>query len=214
MIIVIGGVKGGTGKTTIATNLTVLRAADKKRVLLLDADEHKSAATWNQQRESQKIPTSFSTFEISVETIENQVKRATNDYDDIIIDSGGSNTVAQRSALIHADIYLIPFQPSSLDIWKVGDLKLICQQISAVKPKIKIYVFINRGDIQGNDNGDSIEILRECSEFICLPFVICQRKAFKNAACQGLGVIEGKKIDKKAIAEMKAIYNFIYQNDC
>ena len=34
MIVVVGGTKGGTGKTTIATNLTVMRAATGKKVLL------------------------------------------------------------------------------------------------------------------------------------------------------------------------------------
>jgi len=214
MILVTGGVKGGSGKTTVATNLTVLRAAAKKKVLLIDADEDKSAAIWNQQRELQKIPTSWTTIELSADALENQVKRMYKDYDDIIIDVAGSNTISQRSALVLADVYLIPFQPSSLDIWRVGNLKRICAQLSIINPKVKIYAFINRGDIQGNDNGDSIEILRECSEFICLPFVICQRKAFKNAACEGLGVIESKKVDKKAISEIKNIYDFIYQNDC
>lgn len=42
--------------------------------------------------------------------------------------------------------------------------------------------------------------------------IIGQRKAFANAATDGLGVIEMKTQDKKAIAEMQTLYNHIYIN--
>lgn len=39
MIVLIGGEKGGPGKTTIATNLATMRTADKGDVLLIDTDK-------------------------------------------------------------------------------------------------------------------------------------------------------------------------------
>jgi len=39
MILAIGAVKGGVGKSLIATNLAVLRSSLGKKVLLVDADE-------------------------------------------------------------------------------------------------------------------------------------------------------------------------------
>ena len=39
MIITVGGIKGGSGKTTIATNLTVQRAAEGRDVRL--AEKHR-----------------------------------------------------------------------------------------------------------------------------------------------------------------------------
>ena len=38
MIVLVGGEKGGTGKTTIATNLAALRAMAGRDVLLVDTD--------------------------------------------------------------------------------------------------------------------------------------------------------------------------------
>jgi cellulose biosynthesis protein BcsQ len=43
MIVVAGGTKGGSGKTTVATNLAIMRALQGYDVLLVDADDQESA---------------------------------------------------------------------------------------------------------------------------------------------------------------------------
>jgi len=212
MIVVIGGIKGGSGKTTIATNLTVMRSI-KKKVLLVDADEQKSASSWSQQREFQGTKTPWTTVQLSGTAVRNQILKMSSDYDDIIVDVGGRDTTSQRSALTIADIFLIPFQPRSLDIWTLASVVNLISEVRSINEKIQSFAFINRGDISGNDNVEAIEILRECPEISCIPYIICQRKAFANAATNGLGITEGKVQDKKAISEIKNIYEFIYQND-
>ncbi|UWW97574.1 MAG: AAA family ATPase (plasmid) [Candidatus Cardinium sp.] len=44
MIYVIGGIKGGSGKSTISTNLAVLMAKKFKDILLIDADDQQTAS--------------------------------------------------------------------------------------------------------------------------------------------------------------------------
>ena len=44
MIVVVGGIKGGSGKTTVAINLAVLRASGGHDVLLVDADDQETAS--------------------------------------------------------------------------------------------------------------------------------------------------------------------------
>lgn len=44
MILTVGGIKGGSGKTTIATHLAILSAAHGKDVLLIDADDQETAS--------------------------------------------------------------------------------------------------------------------------------------------------------------------------
>src|SRR5688572_9284977 len=53
VIITVGGSKGGTGKSTIACHLAVLRATSGKKVLLVDADEQQSAKLFSTQRKLQ-----------------------------------------------------------------------------------------------------------------------------------------------------------------
>jgi chromosome partitioning protein len=210
MIIVVGGIKGGSGKTTIATNLTVIRSQEGKKVLLVDADEQKSASSWSLQREIAGNTTPWVTIQLDGPAVRNQIQKMMHDYDDIIIDVGGRDTRGQRSALTLADIFIIPFQPRSLDIWTLPDLKNLISDISVVNEKIKIFALINRGDPQGSDNEAALQILKECSYLTCLPMVIGQRKAFANAATNGLSVIELKNHDKKASSEIISFYHHIY----
>lgn len=213
MIVAVGGVKGGTGKTTLATNLTVLRSADGKKVLLVDADEQKSTSIWANQRDVLGIDTKWCTIPLAGKAIYSQILRMKEDYDDIIIDVGGRETNSQRAAMAVADIYLIPFKPRSLDIWTLGDVKAVISEMKPANPKLQAFAVINQGDAKGSDNEGTLSILQECEDIKCIDVTIGSRKAFANAASDGLGVIEMKNQDKKAIQEIRDLYEYIY-NKC
>jgi len=210
MIIVIGGIKGGSGKSTLATNLTVIRALEGKRVLLVDADEQRSASDWAEHRENLGITTPWTTVQILGPTIRSQLLKMASDYDDVIVDAGGRDTNSQRSALTVADLFLTPFQPRSLDVWTIGKVVSLVEEIRTVNPKLKAYAVINRADPQGVDNQDAADILKESDGITYLPSTIGQRKAFANAAAEGLGIIELKTQDKKAIAEIRQLSSALF----
>jgi chromosome partitioning protein len=213
MIVMIGGIKGGTGKTTIATNLAVLRSASGKKVLLVDADEQKSTSIWANQRDVLEIETKWTTVPLGGKALRSQLERMKRDYDDVIIDVGGRETTSLRAAISIADICVIPFKPRSLDIWTLGDIKALISEMRPANPNLKVFAMINQADSKGSDNEETINILQECEEIKCISTTIGSRKAFANAASDGLGVIEMKIIDKKAVQEIQDLYNFIY-NKC
>ena len=213
MIVVVGGIKGGSGKTTLATNLTVMRAATGNKVLLVDADEQKSSYDWASQRESYDYKIQWTTITLSGSSIHSQIERLYADYEDIIVDVGGRDTTSQRSALMSANVFLVPFKPRSLDIWTLGNVRQMIDEITTVNSSLKSFAVLNQADNRGTDNNESLEVLSECPNITCLSDVIQNRKAFCNAASQGLGVIELKPSDKKATAEMQAIHDKIYHDD-
>lgn len=214
MKIVIGGIKGGSGKTTIATNLTVMRASTGKKVLLVDADEQTSASDWANQREAMGIQTSWSTIKLTGINVHKQISRLEEDYDDIIIDVGGRDVTSQRSALFIADIFLLPFKPRSFDIWTLGAVKNMISDIMIYNASMKCYAVINQADFKGSDNTDAYEIISRNSEIKCLDSSIANRKSFGNAAAEGLSVIEMKIKDAKAIEEMELLYKNIFVDKC
>lgn len=210
MIIVIGGIKGGSGKTTIATNLAVMRSTCKK-VLLVDADEQRSAWDWSQQREVCDpgwLKGHFSTVCMSGKAIHSNLTRLKADYDDIIVDTGGRDTTSQRSALCIADVLILPFKPSSIDIWTLVPIKQILDE--CINVHLKVYGVISQADAVGRDNLEALEILKEFDEIQTLECTIGNRKAFRNAASEGRGVCELFLEDRKASKEMRNLYDLIY----
>lgn len=212
MILVVGGIKGGSGKTTVATNLAVLRASCGYKVLLVDADEQKSASDWADQRAGAKEADQniVTTISLSGKAMYIQLQNMRDDYNDIIVDVGGRDTTSQRSVLSIADIFLIPFKPRSLDIWTLGSVKAMIQQLIPNNPKLQCFAMINQADSKGADNDAAQDILNECDIIRLVPASLGQRKAFSNAASDGLGVTEIKSIDRKAENEMYALYEYIY----
>ncbi len=194
MIVVLGGVKGGGGKTTLATNLVVMRSQQKKKILFIDADE----IPWDMKQ-------------IVGKSIHLNLQKETKNYDDIIIDVGGRDTTSQRSALVAAHIYLVPFRPRSPDIWTMDYVDDLVNGIREINPFLKCFFVINQADSTGKDNQSSIDILNESNHFKNSEVVRGNRKCFGNAFSDGLGVIEMKKKDQKACKEIKNLYDFVYK---
>ena len=211
MITVIGGIKGGGGKTTIATNLCVLRASEKNnKVLFVDSDEQRTASDWACLRQSKGIETNWTTIQLNDKAIISEIKKMINNYDDIIIDVGGRETSSQRAALCIAHQCIIPFKPKSFDMWTLGLIKTLISEAKIFNPCLKSYALINQADSRGSDNDEAIDIMKDDEEFIYLPTPIGYRKAFANAASEGLGVVELKKIDAKANEEIQSLYRCIF----
>ena len=209
MIITIGGIKGGCGKSLIATNLTVLRSHSENKVLLVDGDEQGTSCDWTDHRNGLGIKTPWTAIRLKSNAVRTEVLKLSNNYNDIIIDCGGRDTASLRAALTVSDIFLVPFQPKSFDIWTAAKVAELVQEASILNPKLKAYVFINCAATRGSDNKDAMTILAKIEGLILLQETVGLRKAFSNATAEGLGVIE-IKTDKKATEEIKALHNAIF----
>ena len=122
MIVVIGNVKGGVGKTTLAINFAIARAAQGRDVLLIDGDEQGTALTFTALRSEQAGLHDYTAVTLSGPSVRVQARQLAPKYDDLLIDVGGRDTGSLRAALTVADTLLIPFQPRTFDIWVIRPL--------------------------------------------------------------------------------------------
>jgi len=126
--------KGGSGKTTIATNLAhCLKLADAN-VLLVDSDPQGSSRDWNEANGGQLLPV----VGLDRETLPTDLKAIEKGYDFVLIDGAPQIAKLAAAAVKAADVVLIPVQPSPYDIWAAADLVDVLQarqDITEGKPK-------------------------------------------------------------------------------
>jgi chromosome partitioning protein len=212
MILLCGGLKGGSGRSSVATHLTILRSSSKD-VLLVDADDQETSSDFTILRnEETQGNAGYSCIKLTGTAVRSEVRRIANadKYEDIIIDCGGRDTASQRAAMTVADVMLIPLLPRSFDIWTLEKVSELISEIDSVNPNLKAYAFINRADPSGKENEEAAEIIKEYENLILLPCSLGNRKAFSNAAAAGLAVSELKPKDKKAIKEIEDLYRILF----
>lgn len=209
MIITVGGIKGGVGKSMVSVNLAVMRSSLGKKVLLVDADDQKTSSNWSDLRTSLGIKTPFTTIRLSSKSVQTEVLKLATNYDDIIIDCGGRDTQSLRAALMVSDKFIVPFQPRSFDIWTLSDVDELIAAAKSFNQKLTANAFINCAKPRGSDNDAAKSILAEAASLTLLPVTLGQRNAFSNATAKGLGIMETNE-DIKAKNEFKALHNAIY----
>ena len=211
MIIVVGGIKGGSGKTTVATNLAAMRAAEGRDVLLIDADDQETASDFTILRnERQADAPSYTSIKLTGPAVRTETLRLREKYEDIIIDTGGRDTTSQRAALTVADMLLVPFVPRSFDVWTLEKVAALVSEMRAANPGLRAHAFLNRTDPRGQDNDEAAEVLKDTEALAFLDAPLGTRKAFGNAAAQGLAVTELKPQDLKAAEEMTTLFSYVF----
>lgn len=211
MIFTVGGIKGGTGKTTISTNLAVWLSQRGADVLLVDADEQESASDFTAWREeTKKGQLGYTLVQLNGPTVRRQIEQLRPKYDHIVIDTGGRDTASQRAALFVSDIYLIPFAPRSYEIWTLSKVQALLSEIQGSRATpLQVYSFLNKADTRGADNNEATEVLRDNEELNFVDYSIINRKAFATAASKGLSVFEMIPTDDKAVVEVEALFSHV-----
>lgn len=212
MIIVVGGIKGGAGKSITSANLAARRALDNYDVLLVDGDDQGTTTLWSATRSEEYSEGSkhLTCVQLKGKAARTEVLKMSPNYADVVIDVGGRDTTTQRAALTIADAILIPMPPRGPDIWTLEKVAELIEEVRTVNPELKAWAFINKADSQGTDNEQAKEFIEEIADIDFIPPRLGDRKVFPNAHTQGLSVIEYKPKDKKAVTELEELYQFCF----
>lgn len=213
MIVTVGNTKGGVGKTTLAVNLAIALALAGRDVWLIDGDRQGSAQTAISIRaDAGHEPGIACATYADGPTLRAQVRQQAAKFDDIIIDAGGRDSSALRAALVLSDVLLVPFQPRSYDVWALDDMAALVDEARGVRDGLRAVAILNCADpgTASTDNVEAAVAVAEIPQFEYLDTPIRRRKAFANAAGQGLSVLEHRPADKKAIEELKALVHVLF----
>jgi chromosome partitioning protein len=215
MILVVGNTKGGAGKSLLACNITAILAGNGKDVLLIDADEQASAATFAGIRAEIPDVPQFATVQLQGRALFQELPRLAKKYPEIVIDCGGRNTESLRAALTRADVALIPFQPRSVDLWAGEQIASLVADARTVRAEGALHALaiLNATDPQGRDNSDAAGTLRALEGIDCTSITVGRRKAFPNAFSAGRAVTEYLPSDAKAISEMLSLVSLLYPKE-
>lgn len=213
MIITVGNTKGGVGKTTLAVNLAIARALAGRDVWLIDGDRQGTAQMAISIRaDSGHAPGISCATYPDGPTLRTQVQQQAGKFDDIIIDAGGRDSTALRAALVLSDVLLVPFQPRSYDVWALNDMASLVDEARSVRDGLRAVAILNCADPgeTSTDNAEAAAAVADVPQFEYLDAPIRRRKAFANAAGQGLSVLELKPTDKKAAEELNTLVKELF----
>ena len=204
MLTVVGNLKGGTGKSTVAFNLAVWLAHDKTGVMVFDLDPQCTLIdvcdVRNEDGYEPTFEVSSNLAELETRVLDKKRKKP------IIADISVGNMPAMVKAISLADRILIPVQPSQADIWSTQRfLKIVRKNINDDK-KPEVLGFINRADthIGVRETDEAESALQMMPGITPLGVRLYQRTAYRRSFSEGLSVFELDPMGK-ASKEMQVL---------
>jgi chromosome partitioning protein len=184
MIIALLNQKGGVGKTTLALHLAGAWAKNGRRVVVIDADPQGSALDWSQQRSKEALPRLFGVLGLARDTLHREAPEIARDADHVLIDGPPRVASLMRSALLAADLILIPAQPSPFDGWASGEILRLFQEARLFRPRLIARFVLNRCGARTVIARETADALAEHDPPV-LTARVGQRVVFADAARAG-----------------------------
>ncbi len=176
--------KGGSGKSTITTNLASYFASQNKKVVIMDHDQQASSMEWLTSRSSARPPIE------GIAAYKKSSKRPGRNTDFVIHDAPAGTHGAELSKMLNkAQTILIPVLPSPIDMRAViGFIAEIKKSAPVQRKKAKLALIANRSRDYTNIYWELDDLLSKQR----IPFLTMLRDSqnYIKAAERGLGIFE------------------------
>ncbi len=206
MIILVGGEKGGSGKSCLAQNIAVyLRTEKKASVLMVDCDPQRTTSDWIQERKGNDGLPEINCVQLYGK-IRNELLSLRQYYDFVVIDCGGQDNLALRSSMAVADHILIPLRPKRRDLKTVPHMEDILSTCKMVNPRMNAAFVITQCPSLPSLASRILEAKDVCRSFEVpvLNSVTFSRNMYDDSEESGQSVIESEPNGKAAI-EIRSI---------
>lgn len=189
----VGSTKGGVGKSTLASNLAVYLAHEGADVVLLDCDPQATSKRWvdrrNERNDGRPVVHVAQAMGDAFKIARDLASR----YEHVVIDVGGRGDSRElRTALAAADVLIAPTKASQPDLEVFDALNELVGLARGLNPGLRAYSVLSMAPSNPliNEVAEAKEFLADFSELELLPTVVRDRKAYRDAILQGLGVVE------------------------
>jgi chromosome partitioning protein len=187
MITVLGSLKGGAGKSTVAFNLAVWLAMAEQDLMVLDIDPQATLTDVVEVRDEEAFMPSISVA--STEALDDSLRGFSGE---VVIDVGTSDIEAMRRAIALADRVVVPAQPSQADIWSTQRFLRMVDEVADGGRRPRVYGFLNRADT----HPAITETEEAAAALVAMPGIdylkrrLYQRTLFRRSFSEGLAVFE------------------------
>lgn len=187
MIVALAGQKGGVGKSTIAVALAAEALVRGRSVLLVDADPQGTARTWGEEATQAGHPSPTVVAMGATMHRPEQLPKVRAGFDLVVVDCPPRAGDVQRSALMVADVAILPCGPSAADAWALASSIELVTEARTLRPELRAGVLLTRVQARTTLGKSAREVLAETGLAV-LESELGYRVAYQEALAAGLGV--------------------------
>jgi len=211
-IIAVANQKGGSGKTTVSMQLAGTIARRGNKVLVVDADPQGTATRWAASAEDEHpFPASVVGLSAASAKVHREVKKFIDDYNYIIIDCPpAADSPVPQSALLIADLVLVPLIPSPLDMWAAVGIRQVIANVSDLNEGLKARLVLNQCQPNTTLTQETLEVLPEFGIELARA-QLRQRQVYRQSAVFGQTVHDFGGKASAAIEEIENLTNEVFE---
>lgn len=205
MILLIAAEKGGVGKSTLATNLSVYLARQNVDVVLVDTDGQATAARFVERREEAAFLPAVPCVQRNGE-VASTLRDLSHRYQVIVVDAGGRESREMRTAMTAANLLLVPTRASQADLETFPKLNQLVGMARDLNPDLKAHAVLTMAPSNPviREVEDAREVLAQFEQIQLADTVIRDRKVYRDALLAGQGVIERDNAQAKTEIQLLA----------